>query len=78
VTFVERPDGSFRVQKLEYIPTMITTFDGVHPMRLLNVPKDLDDPRYAALRPQLRATEQRVRAVVGQRGAFERGVTEGE
>jgi len=50
----------------------------VHPMRLLNVLKDLDDPRYAALRPQLRATEQRVRAVVGQRGAFERGVTEGE
>ena len=77
VTFVERPDGSFRVQKLEYIPTMITTFDGVHPMRMLNVLKDLDDPRYAALRPQLRATERRVSAVIDMRGAFAEGVTAG-
>ena len=78
VTFVERPDGSFRVKELEYIPTMITTFDGMHPMRLLNVSRALDDPRYADLRGQLRATEQRVRAVIGQRDAFTEGVTQGE
>ena len=46
-------------------------------MRLLNVLKDLDDPRYAALRPQLRATERRVSAVIDMRGAFAEGVTAG-
>jgi poly-gamma-glutamate synthesis protein (capsule biosynthesis protein) len=77
VTFTERPDGSFAVSKLEYIPTMITQYDGVHPMRWLNVPRALHEPRYAAQRPALRATEQRVREVVGSLGAFRRGVTEG-
>ena len=77
VTFTERGDGSFAVSKLEYIPTMITPFDGVHPMRWLNVPRSLDDPRYAARRADLRATQQRVTAVIGSRGAFERGVVEG-
>ncbi len=48
VTFEERPDGTFRVKRLEYIPTMITRYDGVHPMRLLNVGQALDDPRYAS------------------------------
>jgi hypothetical protein len=78
VTFVERPDGSFRVAKLEYIPTMITPFDGEHPMRWLNVPKDLDAPKFAALHDELRATGERVKAVIGSRGAFKHGVTEGE
>ena len=54
VTFTERADGSFGVTKLEYIPTMITHFDGVHPMRWLNVPQDLDEPgTFASLRPAL-------------------------
>ncbi len=78
VTFRERPDGTFRVQKLEYIPTMITTFDGVHPMRLLNVPKAIRDPAYAGLRGQLQATQARVTAVIGQRGAFDQGVRRGQ
>ncbi|MEP6665072.1 MAG: CapA family protein [Nocardioidaceae bacterium] len=78
VTFAERPDGSFRVARLEYIPTMITHFDGVHPMRWLNVPKDVDDPAFASLQGELRATGERVKAVIGSRGAFRRGVTEGE
>ncbi len=77
VTFTSEPDGSFAVTKLEYIPTMITPFDGVHPMRWLNVPRALGQPRYTARRPALRATEQRVREVIGSRGAFRRGVTEG-
>jgi poly-gamma-glutamate capsule biosynthesis protein CapA/YwtB (metallophosphatase superfamily) len=78
VTFKERPDGSFKVERLEYIPTMITHFDGVHPMRLLNVPASLDDAKYASLRPSLLATQQRVREVIGSLGAFKRGVVEGQ
>ena len=77
VTFTERPDGDFRVSRLEYIPTMITHYDGVHPMRWLNVPRALTESRYAGLRPALRATQQRVRDVVGSHGALRRGVTEG-
>jgi poly-gamma-glutamate capsule biosynthesis protein CapA/YwtB (metallophosphatase superfamily) len=78
VTFKERRDGTFKVAKLEYIPTMITHFDGVHPMRLINVPASLDDPEYASLRPALLATEQRVTDVIGSLGAFKKGVVEGE
>ncbi len=81
VTFVERPDGSFGVSTLEYIPTMITPYDDAdptgHPMRWLNVPQDLADPTYAALRPQLLATQARVRQNVNLLGALKRGVTEG-
>ncbi len=77
VTFREERDGSFRVAKLQYIPTMITQYDGVHPMRVLDVQRSLHDPRYAALRPQLRATQQRVRADVNLDGAIAHGVTEG-
>jgi len=77
VTFTEQPDGSFGVSKLQYIPTMITPFDGVHPMRWLNVPQDLDDPAYASLRPALSATDRRVTEVIRSLGAFRRGVTEG-
>jgi poly-gamma-glutamate capsule biosynthesis protein CapA/YwtB (metallophosphatase superfamily) len=77
VTFTEQPDGSFDVTKLEYIPTMITPFDGVHPMRWLNVPQDLDEARFAGLRPDLQAAGERVRTVIGSLGAFRRGVTEG-
>ncbi|MGI8994158.1 MAG: CapA family protein [Nocardioidaceae bacterium] len=78
VTFRERPDGSFRVQKLEYIPTMITPFDGVHPMRVLNVPQDVDDPAFAPMRAQLVASNDRVAMVVTSLGADKRGVTEGK
>jgi hypothetical protein len=77
VTFTERPDGSYGVAKLEYIPTMITPFDGVHAMRWLNVPQDLHNPADAALRPALLATQQRVTSVVGMLGAFKHGVVEG-
>jgi poly-gamma-glutamate synthesis protein (capsule biosynthesis protein) len=76
VTFTEKPDGSFAVTRLEYLPTMITHFDGVHPMRWLDVPKDLHDPAFASLRPKLRATRARVSADVGMLGAFEHGVIE--
>ena len=78
VTFRERRDGSFEVAKLEYIPTMITPFDGIHPMRLLNVPQSLDDPSDAAWHPELAATRQRVRAAVNLEHAFASGVVEGE
>ena len=78
VTFVERRDGSFRVEKLEYLPTMITTFDGVNPMRWLNVPASLDDPSLADLHDELRATSARVAPIINMLGAFRRGVTEVE
>jgi poly-gamma-glutamate capsule biosynthesis protein CapA/YwtB (metallophosphatase superfamily) len=77
VTFREQPDGSFKVAKLQYIPTMITQYDGVHPMRVLDVPRALHQPRYAGLRSQLKATERRVRADVNLDGALAHGVTEG-
>jgi poly-gamma-glutamate capsule biosynthesis protein CapA/YwtB (metallophosphatase superfamily) len=78
VTFREKRDGSYKVVKLEYIPTMITHFDGVHPMRLINVPASLDDPKYASLRSALLATQQRVTDVIGSLGAFKKGVVEGQ
>lgn len=78
VTFREQPDGRFAVAKLQYIPTMITQYDGVHPMRVLNVPRSLHDPRYAALHSQLKATEQRVRSDVNLDSALAHGVTEGK
>jgi hypothetical protein len=76
VTFTEKPDGSFAVSRLEYLPTMITHFDGVHPMRWLDVAKDLPDPAFASLRPALRATQARVSADVDMLGAFRHGVVE--
>jgi hypothetical protein len=76
VTFTEKPDGSFAVSRLEYLPTMITHFDGVHPMRWLDVAKDLHDPAFASLRPALRATRARVSADVNLLGAFKHGVVE--
>jgi poly-gamma-glutamate capsule biosynthesis protein CapA/YwtB (metallophosphatase superfamily) len=76
VTFTERADGSFGVSKLEYLPTMITHYDGVHPMRWLDVPKDLRDPAFAARRPALRATQARVAAAVDMLGALRHGVSE--
>ena len=82
VTFAEQPDGSYQVAKLQYIPTMITPYDEAdptaHPMRWLDVPKDLKNPAYAALRPQLLATQARVRENVDLLGALKHGVTEGE
>jgi hypothetical protein len=78
VTFTERKNGSFTVSNLEYIPTMITPFDDVHPMRWLNVPQDVDDPAFASIRSALQATGQRVTEVIGSLGAFSKGVTEGE
>lgn len=76
VTFEERRDGSFEVAKLEYIPTMITPFDGAQPMRWLNATK-ADDPDEAAYASALAAAEERVTEVVGSLGAFKHGVVEG-
>ena len=78
VTFKERRDGSFKVAKLEYIPTMITHFDYNNPMRVLNVSASLDDPKYASLHSALLATQQRVTDVIGSLGSFKKGVVEGE
>lgn len=81
VTFTEQPDGSYRVSRLQYIPTMITKYDYAdptgHPMRWLDVPKDLADPAYAALHSDLLATQARVRGNVNLLGALRHGVTEG-
>lgn len=78
VTFTEQPDGSFAVSKLEYIPTMITTYNPADPnMRWLDIPKDLNDPKYASLRPQMLAYQQQVRDDVDLLGALKDGVTEG-
>ncbi|MBA2444591.1 MAG: CapA family protein [Nocardioidaceae bacterium] len=77
VTFTEEPDGSFEVSLLEYIPTMITRFDG-NPMRWLNISQALGDQRYAGLQDLLVATRARVREAVNLENAFARGVGEGE
>ena len=77
VTFEEQPDGTFEVVRLEYLPTRITPFDGTSPMRWLNVRDDLRDPRYADRRAELQATNARVTAVIGSRGAFRQGVVPG-
>lgn len=77
VTFAERRNGSFKVTELEYIPTMITHFDGSNPMRWLNVPRSLEDPRLSGLHGSLEATQQRVSDVIDMLGAFKRGVVEG-
>lgn len=81
VTFRRGPDGSYAVSGLEYIPTMITPYDyadpTAHPMRWLDVPKDLSDPAYASLHADLLATQARVRADVNLLGALKHGVTEG-
>jgi poly-gamma-glutamate synthesis protein (capsule biosynthesis protein) len=78
VTFTGVPGGRFTVSRLEYVPTMITRFDGVHPVRVLDVPRALHEPRYASLRTQLLATQARVRSDVDLLGALRHGVTEGE
>jgi len=78
VTFSGDPGGRFSVSGLEYVPTMITPFDGAHPVRVLDVPRALHEPQYASIRPQLLATQSRVRADVNLLGAFKHGVTAGE
>ncbi len=78
VTFTGVPGGRFTVSKLEYVPTMITKFDGTHPVRVLDVPRALDEPQYAGLRSELLATQARVRADVNLLGALKHGVTEGQ
>lgn len=77
VTFTEKRDGSFKVSLLEYIPTMITRFDGTSPMRWLNVSRALGDRRYASLRGLLVATHDRVTEAVNLENAFARHVVEG-
>jgi hypothetical protein len=78
VTFTGVPGGRFTVSKLEYVPTMITRFDGTHPVRVLDVPRALHEPQYAGLRSQLLATQARVRGDVDLLGVLGHGVTEGE
>jgi poly-gamma-glutamate synthesis protein (capsule biosynthesis protein) len=77
VTFLEKRSGGFRVATLEYIPTMVTTFDGSTPMRYLEVTRALTQPKYAYLADELRATRDRVTEIIGMEGAFNRGVTLG-
>jgi hypothetical protein len=82
VTFTAQPGGTFAVSNLEYIPTMITPYDyadpTAHPMRWLDVPKDLNDPAYALYRPQMLAAQTDVRHDINLLGALKHGVTEGE
>jgi poly-gamma-glutamate synthesis protein (capsule biosynthesis protein) len=77
VTFRETKTNGFRVEKLEYIPTMVTTFDGATPMRYLDVTRALDQPKYDYLDDELQATYDRVTDIIGMEGAFKRGVTPG-
>ncbi len=81
VTFTSKPDGAFAVSKLQYIPTMITPYDYSdpigHPMRWLDVQKDLKNPAFASLHSDLLATQARVRSDINLLGALKHGVTEG-
>lgn len=70
VTFTERPDHTFGVSRLEFVPTMITHWIPGTPMRLLDVRRHPGEPGAAA-------ALRRVRAAVGSLGAFRRGVTLG-
>jgi Bacterial capsule synthesis protein PGA_cap len=77
VTFTGVPGGPFTISGLQWVPTMITQFDGTHPVRVLDVPRALHQPQYAALRSELLAAQARVRADVNLLGALKHGVTEG-
>jgi poly-gamma-glutamate synthesis protein (capsule biosynthesis protein) len=78
VTFRERKAGGFRVAELEFIPTMVTTFDGSTPMRYLDAARALEQRRFRGLHGDLRATVDRVTEIIGMEGAFKRGVTPGD
>lgn len=77
VTFTERPNGRFKVSKLEYFPTRITHYVPGVPMRVLDVRRSLRDPGQAHRRAELRAAQQRVRDTVGELGAFKDGLVAG-
>ncbi|MGH3505608.1 MAG: CapA family protein [Nocardioidaceae bacterium] len=78
VTFTERKQGGFRVSSLEYIPTMVTTFEGSTPMRYLDAARALDQRRFRARHDELQATFDRVTEIIGMEGAFKRGVSLGD
>jgi len=78
VTFRERPDGSFAVSKLEFIPTKITAYDGVTPMRVLNVPRALKQPRWSSYRDVLEEADADVSQVVLSLGGRRQGVRQGD
>ncbi|MFN8189160.1 MAG: CapA family protein [Nocardioidaceae bacterium] len=75
VTFTQRPGGAFKVSAVQYRPTMVTFFDGIHPMGYLDAARALNQPAYAGQRARLRDALARVRRAVGANGAFTRGVT---
>jgi poly-gamma-glutamate synthesis protein (capsule biosynthesis protein) len=74
--FVERPDGSFEVERAGFVPTMITAYSsGGPPLRVLNAPAALRDPDTPpALLPALRETIASVRADVFSLGARKHGL----
>ena len=75
VTFEERPSGRFEVARVEYLPTRVTYYSSVRPMRYLNVPLAMTQGMFGGMRSDLEGTYSRVRAVIGAAGAFRRGVT---
>lgn len=74
VTFTEKPSGRFELSLLEFLPTQITRSSPGRPMRYLDAGRAVQDPRFRTIRDDLRATISGVRAVIGSKGAFERGV----
>ena len=74
-TFVEQPNGRFEVDKAQFVPTMITPYEGA-PIRVLDVESALHDPSTnPALRPSLRAALASVRHDVFSLGARKDGLT---
>jgi len=68
--FVEKPNGSFTVERARFVPTMITPYTAGSPMRVLAAPAALRDPDTAQARvPSLRATITSVREDVFSLGA---------
>lgn len=73
-TFEERPNGRFEVTRAEFVPTLITPYDG-SPMRVLDVRIALRDPSTDPdLLPNLRAALRSVREDVFSLGARRHGL----
>ena len=74
-TLVEQPDGRFEVDQAQFVPTMITPYDGA-PMRVLDIRSALRNPSTdPSLEPSLRDALANIKADVYSLGAHRHGLT---
>jgi poly-gamma-glutamate capsule biosynthesis protein CapA/YwtB (metallophosphatase superfamily) len=73
-TFAEQPNGRFEVTRAQFVPTMITPYDG-SPMRVLDIRSALRDPSTdPGLEPSLREALASIREDVYSLGARREGL----